>query len=385
MNTIYYWSPFTSKVATVKSVINSAYAVNRYLKKEYQAIILDAVNEWKEYSQELDKKNIKLENLNKDLTISFFKKQGFLRARLIYLYIFFKSFLPLHNLLKKKKPKYLIVHLITSLPLLLFKLNNYETKLILRISGLPKMTFIRKIIWKFSSQKIYKITCPTEDTYKDLSKFSFLKDKLLVLKDPVINCLETQIIKSKNVILPRNTEAIINKKDFFLSIGRFTKQKNFIFYLNCIPEILKINKNLYFLFIGSGEDENFFLKNARKLDIIDRIILIKKTDNVHFFMKKSKCFILTSLWEDPGFVLIEAGYNNCQIISSDCPNGPKEIIKDDGGYLFKNNDPKSLVETVRLFLGDSETNKLKKKIKVKKRLKSFTIFQHSVILKSILE
>ena len=102
-------------------------------------------------------------------------------------------------------------------------------------------------------------------------------------------------------------------------------------------------------------------------------------------MKKSKCFILTSLWEDPGFVLIEAGYNNCQIISSDCPHGPKEIIKDDGGYLFKNNDPKSLVETVRLFLGDSETNKLKKKIKVKKRLKSFTIFQHSVILKSILE
>ena len=31
MNKILYWSPFTSKVATVKSVINSVEAVNKYL------------------------------------------------------------------------------------------------------------------------------------------------------------------------------------------------------------------------------------------------------------------------------------------------------------------------------------------------------------------
>ena len=33
MNKILYWSPFTSKVATVKSVINSVDAVNDILKK----------------------------------------------------------------------------------------------------------------------------------------------------------------------------------------------------------------------------------------------------------------------------------------------------------------------------------------------------------------
>ena len=384
MNKILYWSPFTAKVATVKSVINSVEAVNKYLNDRYKAIIIDAVNEWHDYIDELERKNIEIIHLNKESIFNSFKKDGFVRSRFAYLYIFFKSLVPLHNQLITKKPKYLIIHLITSLPLLLFIFKNYETKLILRVSGLPKMTFIRKIIWKLSSKKIYKITCPTQDTYKDLSKFSFLKDKLIVLKDPIIKCAEIQKSKSKYVKLPSNIQEIVCKKEFFLSIGRFTKQKNFIFYLKSIPKILKINSELYFLFIGHGENEKLFFEIAKRLNILKRIIVIKKTDNVHYFMKKSRCLVLTSLWEDPGFVLVEAGYNNCQVISSNCPNGPKEIISNDGGYLFNSNNEENFIKTIKEFLNDTEEKKLQKKITLKKRLKNFTIFNHSLVLDKIL-
>ena len=37
----------------------------------------------------------------------------------------------------------------------------------------------------------------------------------------------------------------------------------------------------------------------------------------YFHMKNSKAFIL-SLWEDPGFVIIEAALCNLIVISSDC-------------------------------------------------------------------
>ncbi len=384
MNKILYWSPFTSKVATVKSVINSAEAVNKYLNDKYEAIIVDAVNEWHDYIQELNRKNIGIIHLNKNSIFNSFKKDGFLRSRFAYLYIFFKSLLPLHRQLISKKPKYLIIHLITSLPLLMFIFKNYETKLILRVSGLPRMTFVRKIIWKLSSKKIYKITCPTQDTFKDLSKFSFLKDKLIVLKDPIIKCNEIQKTKLKHVRLPADIEKIVSEKEFFLSIGRFTKQKNFIFYLKCIPEILTFNKNLYFIFIGHGEDEESFFKIAKELDISERIIVIKNTDNVHYFMKKANCLVLTSLWEDPGFVLVEAGYNNCQVITSNCPNGPREIVNEDGGYIFQSNNSLSFIKSINNFLKDSEKSRISKKIKLKKRLKKFTFFHHSLVLKKIL-
>jgi len=386
MRNIYYWSPFTSKVATIKSVINSAYAIKRYSSKKYCSYILNAVGEWDDYLKEIYEKKINVINLNKNTIFKDIDKEGFLRSRIAYLYIFFKCIFSLNLILKNKKPDFLIIHLITSLPLFLFIFQNFKTKLILRISGLPKMNFFRKMLWKLAIKKIYKISCPTLDTYRDLSKIDFLKEKLIVLNDPIINVSEIKkIFKTKFNATNESAKKVIKNREFFLSIGRFTKQKNFIFYLKCIPKILRFNKNLLFVFIGTGDEDKLFFDTAKNLNILDNLIIIKNTDNVHYFMKKTKCFVLTSLWEDPGFVLVEAGYNNCQVISSDCPNGPKEIIGNDGGYLFRSNNEKNFLETFYKFLNDTKENKLQKKINLKKRVKNYTIFEHARSLKKILE
>ena len=40
------------------------------------------------------------------------------------------------------------------------------------------------------------------------------------------------------------------------------------------------------------------------------------------------------MWEDPGFVLIESAINRTFILSSDCPNGPKEFLEDNKKVEF---------------------------------------------------
>ena len=385
MKNIFYWSPFISKVATIKAVINSAHSVNKYSKKNlYKTNIIDAVHEWSDYEELLREKKIGLIYLNKKSNFKKFYKKGFIMSRLTFLYIFFKSFFSLNKLLTEKKPEFLIIHLITSLPLMLFCFYKYETKLILRISGLPKMNFFRRILWQIASKNIYKVTCPTNDTYKDLSKFKFLKDKLFILSDPIINIKDINSSKKNIPKLDNKILDIINNKKFFLSIGRFTRQKNFLFYLKCIPEILKIDKDLFFIFIGNGEEKNLFLEKARKLNITDKVYIVDYTDNVHFFLKKSKAFVLTSLWEDPGFVLVEAGYNNCQVISSNCPNGPLEIVGNDGGYLFESNSKYNFIDTIKSYINDLEEKQKLKKIILKKRINKFTSYQHYLSIKKIL-
>jgi glycosyltransferase involved in cell wall biosynthesis len=384
MNKIFYWSPFTtSKVATVKAVINSAASLNKFFNKDhFKTSIIDAVHEWKDFEDEIKEKKIELIYLNKISFFNSFKKDGFVRSRFAYFYIFFKSFFPLIKILQEKKPDYLIIHLITSLPLFLFTFKKFQSKLILRISGLPKMTFFRKLLWRLAVKNIYRITCPTYDTYEDLSKYDFLKEKLCVLNDPIINISEIQKTRRRKVIINKDLNQIIIKKKFLLSIGRFSKQKNFLFYLKCIPEILKLDRDLYFLFIGQGEDKKKFLEISNKLNVSDRVFIIDHTKNVHYFMKKAQALILPSLWEDPGFVLVEAGYNNCLVISSNCPNGPSEIIAENGGYLFDSNSKNSLIKTITFFLKDSMEIKKSKKIILKKRLKKFTSFHHALKLRN---
>ena len=83
------------------------------------------------------------------------------------------------------------MHLITSLPILISNLVKTNTKFVLRISGLPKYNLLRKFFWKNFSKNIYKITCPTEATIKDISlKNLFDNEKLVLLRDPIIKINE---------------------------------------------------------------------------------------------------------------------------------------------------------------------------------------------------
>ena len=364
---IYYWSPALSKVATCKAVINSVYSFNKY-SKYYKSYLIDACGEWEPYTSEIYDKKINLLKLN----IKYFKlilKDGYLASRISYLLIFFFSFFSLHNILKKNKPEYLIVHLITSLPLILFYLFNYKTKLILRISGLPKLNFFRRTLWKISDKFLYRVTCPTEETKINLIKQGiFNKNKIFLVRDPVI-----QISK----ILQKKKESIENKhKNYILAAGRLTRQKNQILLIKLMSNLVKKDPDIILIILGDGEKKELIKREIKKEELEKNIKLIGYKNNIFKYLKNCKCFISTSLWEDPGFVMIEAAATNCFVISSDCQSGPKEFIGESRGLLFKNNDHKDLIIKFNEFEKMKVNEIIKRKISAKKHSNKYTIFSH---------
>ena len=71
-----------------------------------------------------------------------------------------------------------------------------------------------------------------------------------------------------------------------------------------------------------------------------------------------------------GFVIVEAALSNISIISSNCPNGPEEIIQKNG-YLFQNNNLKNLLKKFDEFLGTNKDTIYQNKLILKKELKNF--------------
>ena len=372
MKSIYYWSPYLTNVATIKAVINSATSLKKFSKK-FDPVIINSCGEFNKFKEELDNKGIKVLDLLSFNIHKFLPSKGFFLSRLSFMVIFLITFFPLMNFIKSKKPDYLILHLITSLPIIISNLIKSKTKYILRISGLPKYNLLRKFIWKKLGKKIYKITCPTNGTLNDLSLNNlFEKQKLVLLKDPVFNINE--ISKKKNEIL----NDVINATDYnIISIGRLTKQKNFKLIINSFDQFLKFKENSKLIIIGEGEDKLFLqnLINKKKLSHKIRLVGFKK--NIFKYFKNSDLFILPSLWEDPGWVLIEAAISDILILSSDCKNGPGEFIKDnEGGILFKNNSSKDLIDKFKDVINLDKSQIFIKKVFAKKKAGEFTLFNH---------
>mgnify|MGYP001461883421 FL=1 len=161
---VFYWSPhINEQIATVKAVVNSAFSLVKY-GKNYEPVILNVFGEWNSLKNLLNEKNLNLKNLinlNIKLPIN-----GFVKSRIFYTFLSFIILIPLYKFLKKEKPDYLIIHLITVPVLVLCFLFNFKTKFILRISGYPKLNFFRRILWMLTSKKINKVFCPTKETMK---------------------------------------------------------------------------------------------------------------------------------------------------------------------------------------------------------------------------
>ena len=372
---VFYWSPFFAQIATAKAVTRSALSLKKYSNKYEDVRLIDAINEWEFF----ENKNVKVAKLNNLNLKKWLPKNGFIKSRFSYLLIFMVNFMKLKKYLNQEKPDYLIIHLLTSLPIFLSPFINKKTKIILRISGYPKINFMRFYFWKLYSKNIYKITCPTRKTYEYiLKKKIFKQEQLEILYDPALEI--------KDFIVKKNEKVLENifKDDFIISIGRFTHQKNFKLLINFFNEICVDEKNINLVILGDGEKFDELKKLSMKLKIDNKIHFLGYKKNVFKYLKKAKCFISTSLWEDPGFVLTEAAISNIPIISSDCPNGPKEILNENG-FLFKNNNLYAMIEAYKKFSKMKQIDIRKKVFFLKKSMKRFTLFHHYKKLNLILK
>ncbi|MDA9702560.1 glycosyltransferase [Candidatus Pelagibacter sp.] len=376
---IFYWSPFFSNVATIKAVTRSAVSLIKFPQDgKYKVSLIDAIGEWEQNEDILNNKIsvIKLSDTNLK---NYLPKEGFLKSRISYLIIFFWNFFKLKNLINKEVPDFLIIHLMTSLPIFLSPFFCSKTKVILRISGLPKINIIRYLFWKIYAKKIYKVTCPTKKTYDFLvEKKIFDKEKIFVLSDPIIDMKEFSLKKRQgnNFVPPI-------KQKYLISIGRLTKQKNFELLINFFYKLSFKYSKFELVIIGEGEDESKLKNLSKKLNIEKKVHFLGYQKNIYKYLKNAECFILTSLWEDPGFVIVEAALSNIPIISSNCPNGPEEIIKKNG-YLFQNNNLENLLKKFDEFLSTNKDSIYKNKLMLKKRIKKFSMFQHYKKLSEII-
>ena len=164
-------------------------------------------------------------------------------------------------------------------------------------------------------------------------------------------------------------------KNFYLSIGRLTDQKNFKFLIKVFSENHHRFKYKKLVIIGEGENYNYLRHMITKYRMEDNIFLIGFKKNVYKYIKNCLALISVADYEDPGFTLIEAAYLQKKIITSLVRNGPIEMKKNgDMCYFFESNNEVDFVN--KILHSEEDKNINIKLIKAQKFSKKFTVFSH---------
>lgn len=154
-----------------------------------------------------------------------------------------------------------------------------------------------------------------------------------------------------------------------LGIGRLVEQKNFPLLIRAFAAVRR-ETVAHLVILGGDESSNDqmthrqeLLALATELGVIDDVALVGFQSNPHIYLRASRVFVLSSIFEGFGNVLVEALLAGCPVVSTDCPSGPAEIL-DGGKYgtLVPVDDPQSMSRAILASLAtDPDREKLRQR------------------------
>jgi glycosyltransferase involved in cell wall biosynthesis len=131
-----------------------------------------------------------------------------------------------------------------------------------------------------------------------------------------------------------------------LGVGRLNPQKDFHNLLRAFA-ILRKGRQARLIILGQGEERASLEALVEELKIGGDVALPGFADNPFAYMAKAAVFALSSRFEGLPTVLIEAMACGCQVVSTDCPSGPREIFAAAGaGTLVPVGDPAALADGI---------------------------------------
>jgi len=279
---------------------------------------------------------------------------------------YLKLFVEVNKFIKNHISEYQIIHLHEiGLMSALIGIKNKDTKIIAHAHATKfsehRINAIRNRIISIT-RKItpdYFFAC-SQDAGKAIFGNKFKKNGCVLNNAIDLSKFHEDLDERKKI---RNQLNISNKY-VVGHVGNFNQQKNHSFLIDVFNELQKKNKDVTLLLVGDGEKREEILKKCQNLGIDDKVIYLGIRNDINKIMNCFDCFVLPSMYEGLGIVLIEAQATGIPCVFSD-------VVPNEANILTKNNKKLSLNESPEVWA--NVILNLKKEIKYK---------NHEVISKS---
>lgn len=138
-----------------------------------------------------------------------------------------------------------------------------------------------------------------------------------------------------------------------LAAGRLNHQKGYPYLLQALSRLQQRGLAFEQWILGAGPLEATLQTQASHLGLGGRVRFLGFHKDPFQFMTKASIFVLPSLYEGFGNVIVEAMACGLPVVASDCPHGPAEIIQDGiNGILVPPADPERLADALARLIQD---------------------------------
>lgn len=268
----------------------------------------------------------------------------------------------------------------TFLPKLIFKLKY---KLIISehahvtgaIADKENMNNLFQKVYMYTFKKVYnsklinKIIVIAEESQKDLvENHGVAKEKTFLINNPLDILTIQELAKEEtkeqwfNNLIKENRFIIVNS-------GRLVHQKRQDLLIRSFFKIYQQDQNLRLVILGGG-DAGKLKDLINELKINHAVFLAGFQKNPWSFIARSDLFVLSSCWEGLPCVIAETMALNIPIVSTSCPSGPTEMLNNGQlGYLSKNENLKSLTETIQRAIENPKLTREKSELALREVIK----------------
>ena len=142
------------------------------------------------------------------------------------------------------------------------------------------------------------------------------------------NISDSKLVTIYNFCEPIVYKKSIQKKDHFVvvNVGRLSEPKGQWHLIRAMKYVCNVNNNIKLKIFGEGEYRNNLELLIKKLKLEKNIELCGYVKNPFEQISKADLYVSSSLREGLPMSLIEAGFCNLPIISTDCDAGCREIL-----------------------------------------------------------
>ncbi|RCJ24477.1 group 1 glycosyl transferase [Nostoc sp. ATCC 43529] len=205
--------------------------------------------------------------------------------------------------------------------------------------------------------------------WQQLRKFTYLfADKIVFQTQRArdyfpVNLQNKSCIIPNMVVLPpikKQSSDKFSTKRSLIAMGRFVPEKGFDLLLQAFAKLKDNYPEWTLTILGDGKLRPELESLRNELGLSDRVYFPGMVNDTYTFLQQADIFIMSSRFEGFPNAICEAMACGLPVISTDCPSGPREIIRDGiDGILVPNEDVSALAAAIeRLISNEQERNSL---------------------------